>query len=312
MFEKLPDQARRIAIGGHIRPDGDCVGSCLGLWNYLKENYPDRQTDLYLEEIPECFRFLRGSDQICHETTDLVYDLFVAVDCADASRLGFAEAIFNRAEQTVCIDHHISNVGYADHNYVVPTASSASELVCNLLDGERISRCAAECLYLGIVHDTGVFQYSSTSPDTMITAAKLMKKGIHGSKLIEETYYEKTYAQNRILGKALADSRLLREGSCILSVLTREDMQAFDAGVRDLDGIVSQLRNTKGVRVAIFIYELNEQEYKVSMRSDESVDVSVIAQYFGGGGHKKAAGLTMTGSVEEIFTQLMERIDLQL
>lgn len=312
MFNKLPDQAQRIAIGGHIRPDGDCVGSCLGLWNYLRENYPDRQTDLYLEEIPECFCFLHGSDQICHEETKTVYDLFVAIDCADASRLGFAEGIFHNAKQTACIDHHISNAGYADHNYVVPTASSASELVCNLLEEEKISKDTAECLYLGIVHDTGVFQYSSTSPDTMMTAAKLMKKGIQSSKLIEETYYEKTYAQNRILGKALTDSRLLRDGRCILSVLTQEEMRAFDAGVRDLEGIVSQLRNTKGVHVAIFIYELNEQEYKVSLRSDEKVDVSVIAQHFGGGGHKKAAGLTMTGSADEIFRRLMERIDLQI
>ena len=162
-------------------------------------------------------------------------------------RLGFSEPLFEKAGETLCIDHHISNEAFADYNYIVPDASSTSELIFTLLEKEKISKAVAEALYMGIVHDTGVFQYSCTSPETMEIAAELMRKGINGSEIIEKTYYEKTYIQNQILGRALLESMLIMDKRCIVSVIRQRSMRFFQAQPTDLEGIVSQLRQTKGV-----------------------------------------------------------------
>ena len=123
-------EAGTVAVAGHIRPDGDCVGSCLAAYNYIKTYYPNVRVDLYLQEIPNIFKFMARSEEILHDTsTDNVYDLFLSLDCGDTGRLGGAAAIFDRAKKTVCVDHHISNQSFADENYVFPDASSTSELI---------------------------------------------------------------------------------------------------------------------------------------------------------------------------------------
>ena len=305
-------QAETVAIGGHIRPDGDCFGSCMGLYQYIKSVYPNIKVDVYLEPVPECFHMFPVAKEILHEVKDVVYDLFISLDCASVDRLGFSQCLFDRAKKTLCVDHHISNSGFASENYIVPEASSASELVYHLIDKTAITTEVAECLYLGIVHDTGVFQYSSTSPETMEAAAELMRRNVRASEIIDKTYYEKTYVQNLMLGKALQESCLLLEGKVIASHITRETMDANHIKPSDLEGIVSQLRVTKGVEVAIFMYELEKNEFKVSLRASGDINVSKVAQFFGGGGHVKAAGLTMKGTSQEITDKLLEQIQTQL
>lgn len=307
-------QVNTVAIGGHVRPDGDCVGSTLGLYQYIKKCFPNIHVDVYLEDIPESFKsMIPVSEEILHEIDSKKrYDLFVALDCGDAGRLGFSAPLFENAKATVCIDHHVSNTSFADENYIVPDASSTSELVYNLLDKEKITTEIAECLYLGIVHDTGVFQYSCTSPETMEAAADLMRKGIRSNEIIDKTFYEKTYAQNQILGRALLESFLFMDGKCIVSYITKKIMDFHGVTPKDLEGIVSQLRVIKDVEVAILLYETAPQEYKVSLRATGDIDVSKVAGFFGGGGHKKAAGVTMKGTVHDILNNLAEQIDLQL
>lgn len=313
MFSKRIEEAHTIAIGGHVRPDGDCTGSCMGMYNYLRENYPEKTVDVYLEEIPEAYKFLQGTKKIQHEIPgNKSYDLFLCLDCGDQGRLGFSAPLFEQAAHTFCIDHHISNQSFAEENHIKPEASSTSELVYHLLNEDKISVSTAEALYLGIVHDTGVFQYSCTAPSTMRVAARLMEKGIDAPAIIQNTYYEKTYAQNQILGRAMLESILFMDGKCIASYFRQKTLEFYGVTPKDLDGIVSQLRNTKGVEVAIFMYEISPNEYKVSLRSSKDVDVSAIAQYFGGGGHKKAAGFTMTGSVHDVLNNLSAQIALQL
>lgn len=312
-LEDVLKDKRTVAISGHVRPDGDCVGSCLGLYLYLTEQFPDIHVDVYLEEIPEAYRMIQRTDAVKTQITEgEVYDLFICLDCGDRMRLGFSEPLFESASETLCVDHHISNGAFADINYIVPDASSTSELVYTLFDREKISKSAAEALYMGIVHDTGVFQYSCTSPETMEIAAELMRKGINSSEIIDKTYYEKTYVQNQILGRALLESMLIMEKRCIVSVIRKRSMEFFQAQPTDLEGIVSQLRLTKGVEVAIFLHELEPQKYKVSLRSKGAVDVSVIAQHFGGGGHVRAAGVTMKGSSHDVINNITARIALQL
>ena len=166
-----------VAIGGHERPDGDCIGSCTGLYLYLKQNYENIEVDLYLEQIPETFQVIRGTEHIRHSIPEeKQYDLFICLDCGDKERLGFSVQLFQNAGTTLCIDHHISNTEFADFNYIVPDASSTSELIYNLLDEEKITLGVAEALYLGIVHDTGVFQYSCAGPSTFRAAANCWKR----------------------------------------------------------------------------------------------------------------------------------------
>ena len=185
----------------------------------------------------------------------------------------------------------------------VRTADSGTELSENEI---------AEALYLGIVHDTGVFQYSCAGPSTFRAAAELLETGIDAADLIMDTFYEKSYARMQIFGRALVESFLFMEGKCIVSYIRKKVMDFYGVKPKDLDGIVSQLRNTRGVEVAIFMYELDQNVFKVSLRSGNEVDVSKIAGYFGGGGHEKASGVTMTGTPQDILNNLAERIDEQL
>ena len=304
---------KRIALSGHVRPDGDCVGSSMGLYLYLTEQFPEIEVDLYLEKIPASFSIISRTEEIRHTLLEeTAYDLFICLDCGDEQRLGPFAPLLRQAAHTVCIDHHVSNDAFAELNYIRPEASSTSELVYTLLEDEKISKACAEALYMGIAHDTGVFQYSCTSPETMEAAAQLLRKGIDGSEIIEKTYFEKTYIQNQILGRALLESMLVLEKQVVVSVVSRKEMEFFEAVPSDLEGIVAQLRQTKGVEVAIFLHETDTREYKVSLRSKGKVNVSSIAQYFGGGGHVRAAGVTMKGSAHDVINNLLRQITLQL
>lgn len=304
---------KTVAIAGHVHPDGDCVGSCIGLKLYLETCFPDIKTTVYLEEFPESFCFLKGSGEVVHEcSADEAYDVFFALDCGDEKRLGDAVKYFRTAGNTVCIDHHISNKAFARVNYIEPDASSTSELVYTLLEEAKVTKEIAEALYMGIIHDTGVFQYSCTSSRTMNIAGKLMDTGIDFSKIADDTYYTKTYVQNQILGRALLESITMLDGKIIFSAIRQKDMKFYGVTAKDLDGIVQQLRSTKGVEAALFLYEVSPQEFKVSMRSNGKIDVSQIACYFGGGGHVKAAGCTMQGSVYDVINNVVEQMHKQL
>lgn len=306
-------EADTVAVSGHIRPDGDCVGSCLATYNYIKTYFPHISVDLYLEPIPNIFKFMNRSEEIIHNfSIEKTYDLCIVQDCGDVTRLGDAAHFFETAGKTICIDHHISNQNFADENYIFPEASSTSELIFELLPKERLTKEIAECIYTGIVHDTGVFQYSCTSKKTMETAGVLMECGIDYSRIIDETFYTKTYNQNRILGLALLKSKLHLGGKCISSVITEEEMKEYDVLPKHLDGIVSQLRVTKDVEVAVFLYETGDGVFKISTRSVDYVDVSLIAVKYNGGGHKRAAGFSMEGNSDEIVAAIVAEVEKQL
>ncbi len=311
-IEDYLDGIKRIAITGHVSPDGDCAGSCLGLWNYLKDNYPDITAHVYLQETKDVFNFLRGVDEIRHDDTGEDYDLMILLDISSKNRIAFAEKILERVPKTLCIDHHVTNPGgftWFDND---PMASSASEVLSRYLDPEKISLSCAECLYTGIVHDTGVFQYTCTSPETMRTAAMLMEKGLDFTKIIEESFFAKTYSQNLAMAKVITGSKLMLNGMVIAGVMTREERWKLGMKAAELDNIVSQLRYTSGVDVAIFLYQLDGGEYKVSLRSKEIIDVSAVAAVFDGGGHVRAAGCKFCGEPDEIMDKLIAEIVKQL
>lgn len=305
--------AENIVISGHIRPDGDCVGSCMAAYLYLKKVMPQADVRVFLEQPAEIFSCIQDFDKIednCE--TKLVPDVFIALDC-EKTRLGEAEVLFDKAKKTINIDHHISNAqGCGDVNYIVPTASSTAELIYDVIDKEFIDIEIAKAIYIGIIHDTGIFQYSNTSPKTMQTAGELISYGFDFPALIDETFYEKTYVQNQILGRALLESIMFMDGKCVVSYVDQKTMNFYHVTSKDLDGIVNQLRIIKGVECAIFMYETGVQQYKVSLRSCKYVDVSKVAAYFGGGGHVRAAGCTLNGSFHDVVNNLSEHIEEQI
>lgn len=310
---ELVEKAGTIAIVGHVRPDGDCVGSCLAACNYITEQYPEKQVDVYLEKPPVKFSYLKQFDRISQDAdTGKQYDLCVCLDSGDRERLGKNVIYLDTAKQSICIDHHITNQGYAQANFVNPDASAACEVLYDFLDEEKISKEVAKCIYTGILHDTNVFKNSNTTERTMQVAGAMMAKGINFSRIIDESFYRKTYVQNQIMGRAVLESVLFLDGKCIFSVVRKQDMDFYGVAASDLDGIVDQLRITEGVEVAIFLHEMENHVYKVSMRSNNIVNVSKVAVYFGGGGHVRAAGCTMSGSVHDVINNLSAHIEQQM
>ena len=307
-------QSRTIAITGHTRPDGDCVGACMGLYNYIVENYPEIRVDIFLEPIAGSYKLIKRTDEIRQpEGRPEAYDLFICLDNSQKDRMTkWMEVYFDAAAATINVDHHISNTRFAQTNHVVAEASSASEVLYDLLDPEKITLSVAEALYMGIICDSGVFKYASTSEHTMQIAGRLMHLGVDSGRLIDEVFYERTYVQAQLLGQALLNSVRLFEGRCIYTVITREMFRKFQARPDDLEGIVEQLRLTKGVEAAILISETEEGTSKFSFRSKRYMDVNKVAALCGGGGHIRAAGCTVHGDWNESLKIFLEAIEGQL
>jgi phosphoesterase RecJ-like protein len=162
------------------------------------------------------------------------------------------------------------------------------------------------------VHDTGVFKYSNTSPHTLQIAAQLIQYDFDFPSLVEKTFYEKTYVQTQIMGRAVLESVRFMNDRCIVSMVSRRMMDFYQVESKDLDGIVNQLLIVSGVECAIFMYEVGTLEYKVSLRSEGNVDVAQIAMKFGGGGHVRAAGCTMNGTYHDNINNLSVEIARQL
>ncbi len=313
ILEEVKD-CRTIGISGHINPDGDCVGSCMGMARYLEKAMPQARIDVFLEDFPESLEHcIKGAEKIRHSCkTDVGhYDAFLCLDC-EKERLGDALDLFMKARKRINIDHHKTSEGCGDVNLVVPSASSACELVYLTMEEERIDAEVAQNLYVGMVTDTGVFAYSNTGRRTMEIAGKLITYGFDFSAIVREVFYEKTYVQQQIFGRALLESVRFLDGHCIVSRIDRQTMRFYRATSKDMEGIASELVHTEGVCCAIFMYAIDPMSYKVSLRSTGEVDVAELAALYGGGGHARAAGFTSNGTYHDIVNSLSPLIEEQL
>lgn len=313
--EMIPKEAKTVIILGHVRPDGDCVGSCLGLYHYLKDNMPWLEMEICLQQFSESFFLLPKADQIVlmnQMDMNQTFDLCISCDASDLQRLGDAVTLFRQARYTICIDHHVTNTGFAQENYIQSDLSSCAEVLGRLMDMEKIGRACAQCLYLGVVHDTGVFKYSNTSYETMCFAGHLMSKGLDHTDIIDRTYFARTKAQTLVCGVAMSRMKTAENGRITYTLITLQDMDECGADQRDLNGIVDQLRIVEGAEAAAFIYEMETGCYKISLRSNHLVDVSAIAAAHGGGGHIRAAGFELRMEYEDIVDLIIKEIKEQL
>lgn len=313
-LDSLFEKAKTICILGHTRPDGDCLGSTLGWKNYLKTRFPEKAVTVFLMEANSKFSYLPGFSEIRHDIPKDEFDLALICDCGGYDRLGEYGRLAKNAKERYVVDHHITSSGEEfPYHTILPDASSTCEISFDLMDERNFTKEVATCIYTGIIHDTGVFKYTSTSSHTMEIAGKCMDKGIAFSSIIDDGFFMKTVNQQRVTGKVLLDGRLYMEDRIFASSLSMKDMESFSVDQKDVDGIVSVLRETKEVDGVIFLYEVGNNTYKVSLRSNNtSLDVSAVAAYFSGGGHKMAAGCSLKGDVASILEKIIAELRKQM
>lgn len=318
IIDELLNDVETVAIFGHVRPDGDCAGSTLAVYNYIQDNYPKIKADIFLEPFPKCYEILRGASSTKKTfgpefNNGKSYDLAFLLDTPTFDRVGAnGEACIKAAKKTCNIDHHISNpLNLCNTNVVEPNASSASEVLFFLLDANRISKETANCLYLGIVHDTGAFKFSCTSKRTMNVVGELIEKGVDFSKIINETYYTRTYRQTVVTGFIMQNCKMALNDKVVYSYITQEDIDKFQVQPVELHNVIDTIREVGGTEVALFLYPVNGK-YKISLRSNYVVDVNKVANEFGGGGHMRAAGGDTDDVPEIAIPKILEVIAKQL
>lgn len=317
-IDEFLGEAKTVAIFGHVRPDGDCVGSTTAVYNYIRDNFPEIHADLFLENFPESYKILRGATDARTAFTaecngGKPYDLAFLMDTPSFERVGAngAECI-KAAKRTINVDHHISNpLNLCTMNLVEPEASSASEVLYMQLDRAKVSKETASSLYLGIVHDTGAFKFSSTGKRTMQVVGDLIEKGVDFAKIVNETYYTRTYKQTLITGLAMQKCKLALDGKVVYSFITPEEMAQFGVTPVELSTTIDTIREVGGTEVACLLYPVNGK-YKISLRSNYVVDVNAIAKEFGGGGHTRAAGGDTSDTPEVAIEKILKLVEKQL
>ncbi len=300
-------KGRRFLVISHVNPEGDAVGSLLGLALALKEAGKDVVP--YLDDqVPELLSFLPGSEQMVHSLEkEEPFDATFAVDCGQLERLGRGFAEFKGHGVLINIDHHKTNDHFGDINIVVPEASAAGEIVFDLLKqaGLKITPEVAVNLYVAIHTDTGSFRYSSSTPEAFRKAGELVRLGADPWKIASRVYENHPLKRFRLLSEALSTLEMKDEGKIAVLTIT-EDMLKRVNGTKDLvDGFVNYARAVEGVEVGVLFRECGKDEYKISLRAKGDVDVSKIAEKFGGGGHPHAAGFNIKGSLEEVKEKIV-------
>lgn len=308
---KCIKKSKNIVIVTHENPDGDAVGSSLAMYHALKGL--KKNVDIIIPEYAKCFNELPGIDEVIKES-DKVYDLAISLDAATDKLLNVWVKYFREADQRIVIDHHSTNTMFGDINYVDLSAPACAQVVYMLIKHYRwkITPEIGTCIMAGIITDTGGFQYSGVSRDTFNIAAELLDAGVNISKVYKKVFDTKTKSSFELRRIALDRMEFLEDDKIAFTYITNEDERKVNAGVGDYEGIVSEGRSIEGVEVSIFLHELKDGEFKISLRSNSYVNVSDVCIMFGGGGHIRAAGAKMTADPLVIRDKVVNEIKRQL
>lgn len=301
------NKAESIVILTHENPDGDAIGSGLALYNALKQI--GKNPDIIIPEYPRTFEFLPGSNEIKKESNVEKYDLAISVDCATIKMLnGFAN-YFENAKVKVSIDHHSTNTMFGDLNYVSPDAPACAQILLVVFEYFKIevTKDIGTCILAGIITDTGGFKYSGVTSETFEFVAWLLEKGINVSKIYRKVLQTKTRANFELNRIAINRLEFFKDGKVAFTYITKEDEESVNAESGDHEGIVETGRDIEGVEVSIFVRE-TDKGCKVSMRSNEYVNVSDVCLLLGGGGHIRAAGATMQCTIEQAKEKILRQI----
>jgi phosphoesterase RecJ-like protein len=305
-------QARRILLTMHRGPDGDALGSALALACALREM--GREVVVYNpDELPYNFRFLAGAKTVAKTIApDDRFDVTVATDAGSPDRLGPDVPPPPRRGTLLNLDHHITTQPFGDVNYVDPAAASVGILAYKIIQqlGHPLSREAAECIYASILADTGCFRYSSTDPECLRVAAELLERGVDPWEMTVRVYEQQPLARMKLLAEVLGTLELGPGGKLATITITRDMVARTGTHVDLTDGFINFARSIDGVEVAASFREPEDggRAWRVSFRSRGNVDVSAIAQRFGGGGHKNAAGCAIEGDAGEVRARIASEI----
>jgi phosphoesterase RecJ-like protein len=310
---RLIERSSEIYLGTHVRPDGDALGSLLGLGLAL-EKAGHRVAALCADPVPASFTFLPGADRIRADAPSWRAALGIVVDCDGLSRVGALEPVFASLPALIDIDHHGTDQAFGQERLVDPAAGATAEIVYDLLQEMDIPLDVdiSTCLYTGVLTDTGRFCYGNTTSTSLRVAAELLAGGADAHLVARKVYEERSVAATHLLGLALTRLSPALGGQVVSSVLRREDFGKTGASPSDTEGIIDHLRAIGGPRVAILFVQPDDDYVRVSLRSDGSVDVSKIALGFGGGGHAMAAGCTVDGTAKTVEKEVLEAIRIAL
>jgi len=308
---ELIENKNKFAITTHIKPDGDGVGSSLGLYWLLKSL--GKEADVIVHgEVPSAYCSLPGADQIRDiKAIDDSYDAVFIIECSDLSRPGIAgmEDAF-----TVNIDHHSTSEHFGSINWIDSTASAVGEMIYNLCKaiGGRITKDIAECVYMALVTDTGSFHFSNTTERTLKVASELVKAGARPSKIGEDVYNSYPWSRIELMKQVLGTVKRDKTGRVAALRQTLEMRELSGAVDGDNNGFVNIPLAAREVLAAIYMREVGPNSYRASLRSKGSINIAKVAEKFGGGGHKNAAGLALNGDWDEKERELMDAVNVAI
>ncbi len=307
-IKKLFLEKKRFFLSTHLYPDGDALGSLVGLAIVLKNQGKLVKMGLGEKEpLPPHYLFLPELDEIVYPDSQVFgEEVFVALDCASMARLGGWAEKAKKAEHLINLDHHMSNEKFGSLNLVEVKSSSTSELVFGILKelGFKLNKKAALAFYVGILTDTGRFQYANTSERTFEVARELIGYGLDTFQIFQNVYENYSFGCLKLLGLMLKRAQM--EGSLIFSYLTQKDLGKFNVRLSETENYIDFLRLNRDSKLVVLFKELPDGRWKVSLRSKKGVYSHLIASRFGGGGHPGAAGFTATLSKRKVLDLIKE------
>jgi phosphoesterase RecJ-like protein len=311
-FLQLIQTGQQFLLGCHVHPDGDAIGSVLALGIWL-QNAGKQVEMLCLDGVPSVYRFLEGSSLMRTSLTkNYCPEVLICLDCAEKDRIALPAEIWDLSGLLVVnIDHHITNSQFGNLNLVDPAAAATGELVFRIIKQSRIGidRAIATALYTAIATDTGFFRYDCTSAYTLETVSWLVKKyQVKPSKIAEQVHEQKSFNSIKLLGEILRSMQVGLGGKVAWIVLNQAMLQRYPVENEETESYVNFARSIEGVEIGLIFKELKPNEFKVSWRSTEAVDVSKLAANFGGGGHARAAGCNISGSVNDVVKLVLDYV----
>ncbi len=305
-------QETNVALFCHVRPDGDSLGSALGLKLALKSL--GVKADVFCNDIlPLRFSFLNEFSTVRNDfSLTQNYSALIAIDCAEINRLGDFAKDFDSFKNTYSIDHHISNTRFAKINYVCDNASNcenAFELIKCL--GVEITPEIANLLATGIVTDTGNFKHNNVTDKTFGVASELVKKGANFNKIVYHTFTKQTKARAKLFGLVMSKIRYFLDDRFAVITITSSDILSAGATPNETEGFIDFIMGIDSVEIGASIMEIAKNKYKISLRS-KSADVNAVASTFGGGGHVSASGCQIHGDYEEVVDKLRFAVSREL
>ncbi|MDO8461531.1 MAG: bifunctional oligoribonuclease/PAP phosphatase NrnA [Deltaproteobacteria bacterium] len=313
-FKKVIDAIQKnhnFIVTSHANPDGDALGSMLALGAGLK--FLGKKVKIYSRDgVPKTLAFLPNTNLVSRDlTVDEPFDAGFIVDCAEKERVGDIFRDSRGIKKLIVVDHHLKSGRCGDINLIDAKAPSTGELVYRLLKKLKvpISKEIAVPIYCTLVTDTGGFRYSNTNSKTLKTASELVRLGAEPwfvSKNVDENYSASRF---KVLGKVLETMTLSPEGHLAYGLLTRKMLSEAGAAVEDAEGFINFFRSIGTVEVAVQFREESDNLYKVSFRSKDRVDVAAVANQFGGGGHARASGCTLKGSLQEVQSKILKAVE---